>query len=77
MVHIDREQPSLFKILTKKVPIKLPKVRKKKSNLSEEEIEAIKKKLEMRSGDAFMSFVERGNLISITQSKIRKTSSKV
>ena len=44
-------------------------MRKKKSNLSEEEIEAAKKKLEMRSGDAFMSFVERGNLISITQSK--------
>ena len=30
MVHIDREQPSLFENLDKKVPIKLPKGEKEK-----------------------------------------------
>ena len=69
MVHIGNSH--LFsKILTKKF-YKTSQGEKEKSNLSEEEIEAAKK-LEMRSGDAFMSFVERGNLISITQFKIQE-----
>ena len=72
MVHIDREIPSLFENLDKKIPIKLPTIRKKASQKlpTEEGLQkASQEKIDRSASNPFMSFVEKGNIASIKQSK--------
>jgi SNF2 family DNA or RNA helicase len=70
MVHIDRELPKLFVNLDKKLPIKLPKIRKKPTPKSELDQTTGSSNTNVPASDnPFMSFVDKGAVHSINMTK--------
>ncbi|MDB2447207.1 DEAD/DEAH box helicase [bacterium] len=71
MVHIDREIPKMFANLDKKMPIKLPTIRKKavKKSALEQASEPEVTPQRPSTSNPFMSFVEKGNLLSVSMAK--------
>ena len=76
IVHIDREKPKLFQNLDKKLPITLPKIRKKR-NIQQDKIHDETKhpgEGHEWSKNALMALVERGNIHS---AKMKKDNGKI